>query len=192
MGREKFVSSFLAVLLGLVGFVSCVNTPQVFAAFSSDKITATTTLVIPNSTSCDANAQGELCQDTTDDQLVYGSTPRVLRYEEEKCAIIQGLSDLDSTIVLGSFIDAVTITNVWCHCIGTCDTLATFDLQDGSGNVMSHSDPVCAVENGTATAQAVTSGGLSARELLEASLLTAPSPYTDTYSICWSYTVDRQ
>ena len=107
------------------------------------------------------------------------------------CAVVEDFAAADDNLPLGSYEVAITLQNVWCTCSGTCSTVAQTSLEDGSGNAMTHTTPVCTAIGTIPTAQTITAGGgLSARESLRVDVDNTPSPETDTYEICWAYTRD--
>ena len=153
----------------------------------------TGSLQIPNGLAPTVDAAGEVAQDTTDDQLLYGATPRVLAYEQTRCIVIENLAAADDNYPFGMFNDAVTITGVGVHCDGTCTTAADIDLSDRAGNAMTHGAPTVSTTTGSTTFTAVTAANtLTAGEGLEFSVANAVSPETDKYLICYTYTYDRQ
>lgn len=164
------------------------------AYLSSDDFSNSSTFKIPNGTNPTVNANGKIAQDTTDDQLVYGSTPRVLGYQDDKCVSIEGLAASDDLYTFASFSYPVTITKVWAFYTGLGTTPADITLSDGAGNVMSQNASTTAVILGsTATPSNITSGGaLSAYEELAFSVANAVNPESDKYLLCVEYTQDRQ
>lgn len=153
----------------------------------------TTSVQIPNGANPTVDAAGEIAQDTTDDQLLYGVTPRVIPYEHTRCIIIENLAAADDNYPFGMFNDPVTITGIGVHCDGTCTTAADIDLSDRAANAMTHGAPTVSVTTGNTTFTAVTAANtLVAGEGLEFSVANAVSPETDKYLICYTYTYDRQ
>ena len=155
-----------------------------------------TSFEIPNGNPT-IDTTGEIGVDTTDDQLQYmGATiKRVLPYECTRCNIVPNVVAADDNMPMGSFVDAVTITNVWCTYSGTGTTPATFTLEDGGGNAMTitGTNPTCTAIGTVPNVAAVTAGNqLIARESLRFDVTNTPNPTTDTYEICVSYTVDAQ
>ena len=150
-------------------------------------------LILPNGANPTVDAAGEIAQDTTDNQLLYGATPRVIPYEYTRCIIIENLAAADDNYPFGMFNDPVTITGIGVHCDGTCTTAADIDLSDRAANAMTHGAPTVSVTTGNTTFTAVTAANtLVAGEGLEFSVANAVSPETDKYLICYTYTVDRQ
>ncbi|MGI9298592.1 MAG: hypothetical protein ACR2QC_11955 [Gammaproteobacteria bacterium] len=150
-------------------------------------------LEIPNGAAPTVDAAGEISQDTTDDQLIYGATPRVLAYERQKCAVIEDLAAADDDFEIFMANDPITITGIGCHCRGTCTTGASLSLEDRAGNAMTHTAPTCSTGTGNSTYQAVTAANsLVAGEGLRFDVDNAVSPETDEYTICFTFTVDRQ
>lgn len=150
-------------------------------------------LNIPNGTAPTIDAAGEIAQDTSDDQLVYGATPRVIPYERTICAVIESLAATDDNFAFYMANDAITVTSVGCNCRGTCSTLSTFTLEDRGGNAMTitGTNPTCAT-GGAATFAAVTATNqLTAGEMIAFDVTNTPTA-DDTYALCVTYTVDRQ
>jgi hypothetical protein len=112
---------------------------------------------------------------------------------QEKCQVLDNVTDSDDNTPLGSFANAVTITGVWAHYMGAAPTLAaTFTLEDGSGNQMTitGTNPTVAAPNANATIAAVTAGNtLAAGELLRFDVTNTPNPATDTYQLCVRYSI---
>lgn len=153
-----------------------------------------TSFEIPNGTANTVDAAGEIAQDTTADQIVYGATPRVLTYVQQECAVIENLEDTDDSFEVWMTAYAATVTSVGCRCQGTCTTPATFTLEDRAGNAMTitGTNPTCAT-SGNATYAAVTAGNaLVAGEGMAFDVTNGVDPETDKYTLCWTYTVDRQ
>jgi hypothetical protein len=151
-------------------------------------------VTIPQGTGPTVDAAGEVAQDTTDDQLLYGATPHVLAYTYQACVRIENPTTYDSNMTIWVPNDAVTITEVGCRYDGTGTTVGVFALEDAVGTAMTLSGALTCVTGSTAsTFRTVTGGGgLTAGEGLRIDTTTAPSPVTDDYLVCWRYTVDRQ
>ena len=185
-----FPSGTLEVAIGGTGTTTSTGTGSVVLGTSP---TFTTSIALPQGAAPTVDAAGEIAQDTTDDQLLYGATPRVLAYEQTRCIVIENLAAADDNYPFGMFNDAVTITGVGVHCDGTCTTAADIDLSDRAGNAMTHSAPTVSTTTGSTTFTAVTAANtLTAGEGLELSVANAVSPETDEYTICYTYTYDRQ
>ncbi len=114
----------------------------------------------------------------------------------ERCEskIIEDLADADDGLSLGMWADAVTITKVAAHCDGTCSgTLATIALIDRAGNAMTHTAPTVSTTTGSSTYQNVTAANqLTAGEGLEFNQTATQTEETNTYTIAFCYTTDRQ
>ncbi len=107
------------------------------------------------------------------------------------CGVIENLAGADDNQPLGSVNDAITITNVWCTCSGTCTTAAQISLEDGAGNSINHTTPTCTAIGTIPTVQAITgSGTLIALESLRFDVDNTPVPETDDYEICWDFTIN--
>jgi len=150
---------------------------------------------IPNGAGPTVNATGEIAFDTTGDQLlVYNGTDETVLVDlEQKCAILENLAAADDNFEIFMANKPITITNIGCHCRGTCTTKAQISLEDRSGNAMTHTTPTCSETTGNTTYQSVTSGNsLSAGEGLRFDVDNAVSPETDAYTICFTYRTDRE
>ncbi|MEQ9618991.1 MAG: hypothetical protein RIG61_07425 [Deltaproteobacteria bacterium] len=108
------------------------------------------------------------------------------------CIVIENLAAADDDMLFGSFVSAVTITDIWCNYNGLAPTtVAQVSLEDGAGNAMTHTTPTCSGPGTVATAQSVTAANtLTAREVLRFDVDNAVSPETDTYMICVGYIID--
>jgi hypothetical protein len=113
-----------------------------------------------------------------------------------KCAVIEDLVSTDDDIPLGSLPKAVTLVKFWCKYKGTGSTPATIQFQDASGNnVTSSAVLTCVAHTAIPTEGAgleTFDGGnnLIAYESLMFDVTNTPAPGTDTYEICWEYTID--
>jgi hypothetical protein len=153
------------------------------------------TLRIPFGSAPTVSASGQVGIGTVNHQFWYNSqgTKRVLSYQKTRCVIVDNLGATDDNFPMGSFVDPVTVTSVWCTCSGTCSTMAQMSLEDGAGNAMTHTTPTCTAASATPTAQSVTAANtLTARETLAFDVDNTPSPDgADTYSYCVSYTLNE-
>ena len=132
--------------------------------------------------------------DRTDDQLVYvGTAKRILSYKQPYCAFLESLAAADDNIPIAMFNFPVTIISIGIHCAGTCTATAEISLEDRAGNAMTHAVPTASTGTGNTTYVSVTAANqLVAGEGLRFDVDNAVSPETDTYSICFEYTVDAQ
>ena len=155
---------------------------------------AVTSLAIPSGTNPTVDAAGEIAVDTTATQLIVGASATVFHAGRTGCVAIENLVAGDDSQVFGSFPFAVTVTEVWCHCRGTCTGAVAdaFTLEDGDGNAMTHTGgPDCAT-SGNATVQSVSAANtLVAGEALAFDTAVTPNG-TDEYLLCVTYTVTRQ
>ena len=154
----------------------------------------TSSLQIPNGMAPIVNAAGEVAQDTTANQLLYGATPSVLSPEYHECALITDTAAAADNRDVWMAPFGVTLTSVGCACEGTCTGTATFTLEDRGGNAMTitGTNPTCST-SGNSTYAAITAGGaLVTGEKLNFDVTNTPNPETDEYLLCWTYTVDRQ
>jgi hypothetical protein len=142
------------------------------------------------------DVDGEISVDETDNQIVYQSAGSDFVLAPERCEsnIIEELADADDGLSLGMWADAVTITKVAAHCDGTCSgTLATIALTDRAGNAMTHTAPTVSTTTGSSTYQNVTAANtLTAGEGLEFNQTATQTEETNTYTIAFCYTTDRQ
>lgn len=155
--------------------------------------TTATSFAIPQGTAPTVDAAGEIAQDTTDDQLLYGATPRVIPYERAVCFVIEDLAATDDNYAFYMANDAITVTSVGCNCRGTCTTTATFTLEDRGGTAMTitGTNPTCATTGAATFASVTAGGGLTAGEMVAFDVTNTPTA-SDEYALCVTYTVDRQ
>jgi hypothetical protein len=153
----------------------------------------TSSLEIPNGTAPTVNAAGELAEDTTGPQLIFGADANVV--DPEICGVgvvVESLAAADDNFEFSLSAQARTITQIGCHCRGTCSTPAQISLEDRAGNAMTHTVPTCSTGTGNTAFQSVTAANsLVAGEGLAFDVDNAVSPETDTYTISYCYTVDR-
>ena len=142
--------------------------------------------------------------DTNSPLSIYGSDGTLLRKitndgtttgvsaSGTACVVVESLAAADDNMLFLSAKQAMTIKSVWCNYQGSApSTVAIPHLEDGDGNSMTHTDPVCAAPGTEATAQSITAAGsLVAREILRFDVTNTPDPATDTYMICVSYQYD--
>jgi len=147
-----------------------------------------------------ASSEVDLDGNTASKFLVQGSDwmaddGNLTNYDTEvKCAVITDLAAADDNFEFWMADRAVTIKSVGCRCRGTCSTMATLTLEDRGGNAMTitGTNPTCAT-TGNATYAAVTAAnGLVAGEGIAFDVTNTPNPETDEYTICVTYTVDKQ
>jgi hypothetical protein len=162
----------------------------------------TTSFEVPNGTNPTVDAAGELAQDTTDDQLLYGATPRVLSYRQVQCKVVENLAADDIDMPFWSpgptTSDNITLVSAWCICTGTCTTEAdiTFEIRetgtastvDAVGGTVDCEDEVTGDTATTLTSDNTVDG----LDLIRFNVTNTPVPETDTYTICIAYTVDRR
>lgn len=111
---------------------------------------------------------------------------------KQACTVLESAAAADDNMLFASFVNAVTITSVWCNYAGAAPvTAATFTIEDGAGNAMTitGTNPTCGGPGSAATAAAVTAANtLLAREVLRFDITNTPDPATDTYMLCVGYT----
>lgn len=123
-----------------------------------------TSLKVPNGSNPTVDATGKIAEDTTNNQLLYGSTPNVLSPRNVICSQnsrITASGDDNITLVGIRFPFGVTITSVVCRCTLNCTDEADIRLEDASGNAMTQSASAeCEGTAGTtdSTPQSVTAG----------------------------------
>lgn len=160
----------------------------------ADKV-ITGSLAVPQGTNPTVDAAGEIAVDTTDDQLVYGATPRVIPYYWRGSGFIENLTASDNqNVSLGDFPYNVTITGVSCKYGGTTApaTVANITLAYQNGTLMTHSAVTCVNQTTASTWVAVTSNNTlaSGNDLFYNVTNTPTTGYN--YRISYKYTVDRQ
>ena len=107
-----------------------------------------------------------------------------------KCGVYEDITADDDNISLGFLYGPAKITHFACSYIGTGSTVATFTLEDGSGNAMTITDtnPVCTAHGTPPTFKTVTAGNvLTAGEVLRFDTTNTPDPTTDDYTLCVGY-----
>lgn len=173
-------------------------------SITADGITATqidetsnytfTGALINQGTNPTVDATGEIGQDTTDNQLLYGSAPNVLSPKRSKTFRIDDLTATDDNFLFWNSEANVTITDISCKYVGTGTTPATFTLEDDDGNAMtiSGTNPTCTAEGTESTFAAVTAGNaLLSGEGIRFDVTNTPAPTTDDYIVTVKYTTDR-
>jgi len=148
----------------------------------------------PYGTAPTVDANAEAAVDTTADQLLYYSDAlRVVHPSHVECVVVENLAAADDNYEIWMANDAVTITAIGVHCRGTCTTGADISLEDRSGNAMTHTTPTHSTGTDNTTWQSVTAANsLVAGEGLAFDVDNAVSPETDEYTICFTYTYNRQ
>lgn len=157
-------------------------------------------LSLPGITASPALAtSGDFSIDTTANQWVYqsGSTVRVVDPVQLHCDTMRGLVGTDDNFIFFLTNQAVTVTGAGCKCAGTCGTIGTFTFEDNDANAMTlASSPLTCSATTTETAfTAITNDSASqlvAGNAVQFDVGTAPGTATDLYTICITYTVDRQ
>jgi len=153
------------------------------------------TLTLPNGTAPTVDAVGEIGLDTTDDQIVVydGGAVAVYHKTHTECVVFENLAAGDDDYEIWMANDAVTITGIGVHCRGTCTTGADISLEDRSGNAMTHTTPTHSTGTDNSTWQSVTAANiLVAGEGLRIDVDNTVDPETDEYTICFTYTYNRQ
>lgn len=114
----------------------------------SPETSVATTLVIPAGTACDSNVDGEICQDTSDNQLIVDGS--VVQTQGIKIwgATIASTSPVfinGGLMPVPTQLDGYTITRIQCHV--TTGTSKVIAVEDASAN--SSEDITCATTNTT-------------------------------------------
>lgn len=142
-----------------------------------------------------ADNDGEVVVDETAHQVVFQSdgTDYALPSEICEAAVIENLAAADDDFEITMKAYPITVTQIGLHCAGTCTTGADISLEDRSGNAMTHTVPTHSTGTSNTTFQSVTAANtLVSGEALRFDVDNAVSPETDTYTISYCYTVDRQ
>jgi len=151
---------------------------------------------MPNGSSPTIDTLGQAAVDTTANQLLYysGGAARVLDPVLQECRVISDVTSADDNFEWWMATTPVTVTSVWCRCRGTCSTMATFTLEDRAGNGMTitGTNPTCATTGNSTPAAVTANNGLVAGEGLAFDVTNTPNPATDEYTLCVTYTIDRQ
>jgi hypothetical protein len=86
--------------------------------------------------------------------------------------------------------DSATVTEVSCHCRGTCTPpVALFTLEDRSNNSMTHTQPTCSTGTNNSVPQLVTANNtLVDGEGLAVETTNTPGSVLDEYTICVTVT----
>jgi hypothetical protein len=136
----------------------------VVTGISSLTIDAAGTLVLPFSATCDSNADGEICEDTSDNQLIVDGS--VVQTQGIKIWGVTVASTSPAFLASGLLpvptqLDGYTITRIQCHV--TSGTSKVVAVEDASANASE--DITCATTNttddGTITNAAYTASELS-------------------------------
>jgi hypothetical protein len=111
-------------------------------------VAISTTLAIPSGTACDSNADGEICQDTTDNQLIVDGSaiPTTgIKIVGRTVASTSSAFLTSGLMPLTTQLDGFTITRIQCTVdTGTSKVIA---IEDASGNASE--DITCATTNTT-------------------------------------------
>lgn len=151
-------------------------------------------LRIPTGTAPTVDAAGEIAEDTTQSQLLYGATPNVLSPNKQACFTITDLVSTDDNFQFFVADRDITVTQVGCRYEGTGSTVATISLEDArTATAMTHTAPTCVTGNNAATFQSVTANNsITSGNGIRFDTTNTPSPTTDDYTICIRFTEDRK
>jgi hypothetical protein len=94
---------------GTVHFVDSVFTTN---TVTGSTISATSTLVMPSGALIDISAVGEIGEDTSDNQLVYGAGANILTYKKQ--LFIPVANPTAGTYLIGKSTDGITIRSIEC------------------------------------------------------------------------------
>lgn len=153
-----------------------------------------TTFKIPTGTNPTVSAAGTIAEDTTQSQLLYGSTPNVLSPNRLACVTITDLISTDDNFQVFVADRDITVTQVGCRYEGTGTTVATVALENAkTGTGMTHTAPTCVTGNNTATFQSVSANNaITSGDGIRFDVTNTPAPLTDDYTICFRFTEDRK
>ena len=164
------------------------------SSYVGTDVTAVTTLDIPSGATCDSSEAGELCVDTTDDQLIYyGAAARVIPYKMENSFAIASTTLLENpdTHRLIKSQDGITITDI--HCITDTGTVIIELMEQsatGTGDATVDA-PITCDSNGAEDDGSLTNGPIDAADWIAARIGTAASSPT-ILNVTWYYTVTRE
>lgn len=144
-----------------------------------------TSVEIPNDANPTVDAAGEIAQDTTDDQLLYGSTPRVLPYTFEKCFTLENITATDDNVPIWSPLDNITITSQYCRTQG--GTSVGIIISDGTNDM----ETITCDSDGQADDGTLVNNTFTANERMEFDTGTVTGSVT-WCNFCNRFTVDRQ
>lgn len=146
--------------------------------------TTTGHLYIPSSTTCSPAIAGDLCIDTTSDQVkVYGGSSRVLNFRDEKCFSLESPTDADDDVPIWSPNNNITITDAYCRVQG--GTSAVITLSDGTNNM----DSITCSTTGQADDGSLANNTWTANERMEFDTGTVTGAVT-WVNYCFTYTID--
>jgi hypothetical protein len=157
---------------------------------------AATTMQAPAGGAPVVTTNGRVAVDTTASQLVYGGAAgavQVLDPVQTLCVSLTDMADQDNYPILTPAY-AVTLTSVGCYCSGTCTNEAAFALEDKDANAIGTA-PDCATTTNAATFTSLTAdsdGVLVAGEVVRFDQTNGSLTTGDDYSLCVTYTVNRQ
>jgi hypothetical protein len=160
----------------------------------ANAMTGSNAFRLPYQAANTVSAAGAATLDSSADQFVYyGAASRTLHYIQSTCAVLESVVDTDDSYEFWEAPYAVTVTGVSCRCRGACSTLATFTLEDRGGNAMTitGTNPTCATTGNSTYAAVTAANALVAGEGIAFDVTNAPTTNT-AYTICVTYTVDRQ
>lgn len=111
-------------------------------------VAISTTLTIPFGTTCDSNADGEICQDTSGNQIIVDGLAIATQDIEIWSVTVASTSPAfisSGLLAVPTRIDGYTITRIQCHVLG--GTSKIIAVEDASAN--SSEDITCATTNTT-------------------------------------------
>lgn len=146
--------------------------------------TITGSLTIPQGASPTVDAAGEIAQDTTDDQLLYGATPRVLAYTYERCLGLETPVVGDDNVPIWSPNDNITISSMYCRTQG--GTSAELQVSDGTNACES----IVCDSDGQADDGTLVNNTFAANERMEFDTIAVTGSVT-WVNYCVRYSVDR-
>jgi hypothetical protein len=169
-------------------------TAGTFASVAVTDVTAVTTLDVPSGAGCDSSEAGELCMDTSDDQLiVYGGAARVFPHKFESGVSIAGTTFLATpgTFRLKKVQDGITITDI--HCITDTGTVIMELMEQsatGTGGATVDA-PITCDSDGAEDDGTIANGVIDAADWIAARIGTDASTPTKA-TLTYYYTVVRE
>jgi hypothetical protein len=166
------------------------------AGANTPRVTVTGQLLVPNGTGPLVGVTGAAAVDTDASQWVYGGASNVVQVihpVQTLCVSLTDMADQDNYPILTPAY-AVTLTSVGCYCSGTCTNEAAFALEDKDANAIGTA-PDCATTTNAATFTSLTAdsdGVLVAGEVVRFDQTNGSLTTGDDYSLCVTYTVNRQ
>jgi hypothetical protein len=158
--------------------------------------TITGSLIIPTGTGPTVDAAGKIAEDTTQTQLLFGSTPNVLSPVHSASVTVSDVVAADDNVLFFVADRDITVTGVACRYEGTGSTVATFTLENakaGTGMTITGTNPTCVTGNNNAAFAAITANNAIVKgDGIRFDTTNTTNPLTDDYTITIQYTEDRK